>query len=323
MPKKHSPEILALDHGLADAYRDAASAVVAGGTVRGGVAVIAMHGFISARESLYGYGAALSQARIRERLMSAVADDAIAAIVLHIDSPGGVAAGTQELASDIRAAAAIKPVVAIADSLAASAAYWLASQATQIVVTPSGSVGSVGVILRHVSYAGELDQAGIDVTLMTAGKHKKIANPYEALSDEDRAILQADLDEVYAAFVADVARGRGVSANAVRSGFGEGRVVLAKEALALGMVDKVETTAAAIARIAANPSRIKGRRASDSTTAIDALELADDIVAVLSPTEEVPSDENAVPADPDEVASAAAVRAASRRAAAALRLRLA
>lgn len=176
-------------------------------------------------------------------------DPSVAAIVLDVDSPGGSVAGIEELANEIFRSRGVKPISSVANTLMASAAYWLASAADEVVVTPSGEVGSVGVLAAHEDHSGELEQAGVRVSLITAGKHKAEANPFEPLSDEGRAAIQARVDDAYGMFTKALARQRGVPLDTVRNGFGEGRVVGAREAVRLGMADRVATLDDVIATI--------------------------------------------------------------------------
>jgi signal peptide peptidase SppA len=127
------------------------------------------------------------------------------------------------------------------DTLAASAAYWIASQADEIVVTPSGDVGSIGVLVMHDDVSKAEEMAGFKTTVISAGKYKAEGHPFEPLSDEARGELQKLVDDVYAMFVADVAQGRGTTAEAVRSGYGQGRLQLANDAVASGLADRVDT----------------------------------------------------------------------------------
>jgi signal peptide peptidase SppA len=170
-----------------------------------------------------------------------VQDPRIGAIVLDIDSPGGSVGGTEELASQILAARAEKPIVAVANTLAASAAYWIAAAASEIVVSPSALVGSIGCFTIHENISEAAKQAGVEVTLISAGKFKTEGNEFEELGDEARADIQARVDGFYEAFVNGVAQGRGVTTKAVLSGFGQGRVVGATDAVAAGMADRVAT----------------------------------------------------------------------------------
>lgn len=208
----------------------------------GGVAVIPILGTIIPRADLINESSgAISTQRTTVRLREALADPEVGAIVLDIDSPGGQVGGVVELADEIYAARGVKPITAVANNLAASAAYWIASSADEIVVTPSGEVGSIGVLTMHQDISQHLENEGVNVSLISAGRYKVEANPYSPLNDEARAAIQSRVDEYYDMFVDSVARGRGVPIDEVRGGFGEGRVVGAQTAVDLGMADRIST----------------------------------------------------------------------------------
>jgi signal peptide peptidase SppA len=176
---------------------------------------------------------------ITQMLRQAVADDAVSQILLDIDSPGGSVYGVSELSDVILSARAQKPVVAIANSLAASAAYWVGSQASEFYVTAGGEVGSIGVWQAHQDYSKAMDEAGVKTTLISAGKFKVEGNPYAPLDEEAQGFMQSRVDDYYASFTKAVAKGRGVPITQVREGMGQGRVLGADAALAQNMVDGI------------------------------------------------------------------------------------
>lgn len=217
---------------------------------RGAVAVIPVLGTIIPRgDSLAESSGAISATRIGAMFQAAQAEPSVGAIVLDINSPGGAAAGVEELAQLIYQARGAKPVVAVANHMAASAAYWIATAADEIVVSPSAQVGSIGVFAAHQDQSAAMEQDGVKVTLISAGKYKTEGNPYQPLSEEAMAYAQSMVDETYATFVKAVARGRGVGVAAVRDGFGQGRMVGAKEAVSQGMADRIDTMDGTIARL--------------------------------------------------------------------------
>lgn len=241
------------------------------------IALLPLYGVISQRvdmmsemsggTSTEGFGRAFQQA---------LADPSVSSIILNIDSPGGSVYGVQELTDTIYAARGQKPIVAQANSLAASAAYWIASAADEIVVTPSGEVGSIGVIAVHEETSALDEKIGLKVTVMTAGEFKGEGNPYEPLSDDAKAAIEGRLQDYYGAFTSAVARGRGVSAADVRGGFGRGRVIGAQQAVKLGMADRVATLDETIARLSNPRQRAHvGRRAEDEQLEVAALETAE------------------------------------------------
>lgn len=209
---------------------------------QGVIAVIPVQGVIERRSSLLGdlFGGT-SVESMRAALRDAMADPEVKGIVLEIDSPGGGVGGVFELADEIRAAREVKPIVALADTTAASAAYLIGSQASRFFATRTGQVGSVGVISVHQDVSRALEAEGITTTVTTAGENKGEFNPFSPLSDDDRARLQSRADHFYGMFVDAVAAGRGVSPDVVRDSYGKGRALLAEEALAAGMVDGIGT----------------------------------------------------------------------------------
>jgi len=174
-----------------------------------------------------------------KQIQSAVADDSIGKIVLNIDSPGGSVYGIQEISNIIREAREQKPIIAVSNSLAASAAYWIGSQASEFYTTQGGEVGSIGVLTAHQDVSESMQAEGVKTTLISAGKHKVEGNPYEPLDDEAKEAIQKRVNEYYSDFVGAVAQGRGVTKNNVTDGYGQGRVLGAKEAKAEGMIDKI------------------------------------------------------------------------------------
>lgn len=224
----------------------------------GAVAVLPMMGPISQRADLWSmlFGGTSTEC-FGAMFAQAVADPNVAAIVINVDSPGGTVSGVPELAAQINAARGTKPIVAVANGMAASAAYWLASQADEIVVTPSGEVGSIGVFCAHFDESGALEQAGVKPTLISAGKYKVEGNPFGPLTDEALASIQSRVDDLYAMFTSDVAKARAMPVDRVRGrAFGEGRMLGAKRSVNSGMADRVGTLSETIGRL----STPQGRR---------------------------------------------------------------
>lgn len=220
----------------------------------GTVAIIPVYGPITQRQNLMGEsssgGMATSVEGLTNDFRAALADAEVDAIVFEFDSPGGTVDGVAELAAEIRDARGTKPIVAVANTMAASAAYWLAASTDEIVATPSGVVGSIGVFAAHEDVSKAAEQDGIKVTLISAGKYKTEGNRWEPLSEEARADIQDQVDQIYATFTGDLAKSRGVPVDTIRTGYGEGRVMLAKKALAAGMVDRIDTFDNTLRRVA-------------------------------------------------------------------------
>lgn len=251
--------------------RDPGFSAARGDKAEGGgdmIAVINMMGIVAQHaaqvDDISGPGGTSTE-RLGKSFDAAFADPRVKAIVFNIDSPGGSVFGVQELADKIHAASKTgrKPVVAQVNSLSASAAYWLASACGEIVMTPSGQVGSIGVYSLHEDVSAAADKAGVKFTFVSAGRFKVEGNPYEPLAEEARGAIQKSVDDYYAAFVGTVARGRGVKASDVKDGFGEGRVVGAAEAKRMGMVDSVATLEETLRRFGASSSGPKAAAPSE------------------------------------------------------------
>lgn len=206
--------------------------------------VLAHHGGLQADSSyIEGYDA------IANRLDSALADRDVSAIVLNVDSPGGEVSGAFQLADQIRAARAVKPIHAVASDLAASAGYLIASAAQTVSVSPSGQVGSIGVVTCHVDLSGAMEKAGVKVTPIFAGAHKVDGNPYAPLPAEVAGRIQADIDHYYAMFVSAVADSRALTPRAIRAT--EAAMYIGQNAVAAGLADRLETPDQLIARLVA------------------------------------------------------------------------
>lgn len=257
----------------------------------GAVAVIPIRGVIAHRMSaMEDSSGGTSAEGIGKMLRAAMADQSVGTILLDIDSPGGTVTGVSELAAELFAMRGQgKKIVAQVNGMAASAAYWLAAQADEIVSLPSGVAGSIGVFMAHKSLAKALEQEGIDVTLISAGKYKVEGNPFEPLTEEAKVVMQAEVDAAYSRFVNDVARGRGVSAADVRKGYGEGRALTAKDAKAAGLIDRIATMDETIGRLVGRKSPAGMRAevvgvdlaAEDDQTAIVSACADDDMAARL------------------------------------------
>ncbi len=206
------------------------------------VALLALAGPLSPRGvRFWGREVAPGMDRFRAALNMAASDPNVAAIVIDVDSPGGTVTGTPETAAAVAAAAKVKPVIAVTETMAASAAYYIASQASEIVVAPSAEVGSIGVLAVHMDMSKMLEDFGVKATIIRSRPGKADANPYEPLTDEALAAIQASVNEADADFLKAVASGRKTTVANVRETFGQGRMVSAKEAVRLGMADRIAT----------------------------------------------------------------------------------
>ena len=215
--------------------------------VSDGVAVIPISGVMGKRMNMFSQISGGSSTQLIARDINAAIDDpAVKSILLHIDSPGGTVDGTQTLENIIKEAAEIKPVVAFADGMMASAAYWVGSAASEIVASSdTAQIGSIGVVTTHTDVSEAEAKDGIKTTEISAGRYKRIASQHAPLSAEGAEILQAHVDQLYTIFVDAVAENRGVSVDTVLEDMADGRVFLSKQAQRRGMIDHIadlETT---------------------------------------------------------------------------------
>ena len=184
---------------------------------------------------------------IAAQLDAALADPRARAILLDVDSPGGEAGGVFDLADRIRAATRIKPVWAVANDLAFSAAYALASAANRVFVSRTGGVGSIGVIALHADQSGKDAQDGVRYTTVFAGARKNDLNPHAPLSDEALDGLQTEVNRVYDLFVATVAQHRGLASERVRAT--EAGLFFGQDAIAAGLADALGTREDALTQL--------------------------------------------------------------------------
>ncbi|CAJ9610149.1 S49 family peptidase [Burkholderia pseudomallei] len=206
------------------------------------IVVLPLHGISLQRTDALGEALGFVNLwRFTQAFRAALADHFVSGIVIDIDSPGGSVYGVAELADEIYRARGRKPIAAIANSLAASGAYWIGSAASEFYVTPGGEVGSIGVVAAHQDFSKALGKAGIETTLISAGRYKVEGNPFAPLGSDARRYVQARVDEYFGMFVRAVARNRGVDIATVRAGMGQGRVLSANAAKAENMVDGIAT----------------------------------------------------------------------------------
>lgn len=246
----HGPALHATLHALRDRlgglqlpdtemaiYRDEERSR-AGYEARNGVGILNVHGktvhrgsAIKTTSGLTGYtglGKALSQA---------LDDDSVHQIALIMDTPGGEVAGAFDFADQVRAAAQQKRVTAIVSDMAASAGYLIASAASEIVVSRTAYTGSIGVVMAHADFSAALEQEGVAVTYVYAGKHKVDGNPYQALPESVREDFQRQINQTYDLFVETVARNRGLATSVVRGT--EAALFQGADGVANGLADRV------------------------------------------------------------------------------------
>lgn len=278
------------------------------------VAVIPVRGVISHRMGMLSEtSGGTSVESLQRRIRAAVDDPSVSAIVLDVDSPGGGVYGVPELHAEIMAARETKKIVAVANSLAASAAYWIASAASEFWGSPSSEVGSIGVFAVHEDLSKALEEEGVRPTVISSTPQKTERLPFGPLTEEARAALQESVDATHATFLRDVGRGRGVKASAVAEKFGKGRIVRAPEALAAGMIDRIGTIDEAVARLLGKKGdgnvtilEARGTPPSAEAAAAAAPAPADAVPATAAAAAPAPAPASPAPAPPAPAATAEA-----------------
>lgn len=203
-----------------------------------GIAIIPVYGtLVQKLGTLRPYSGMTGYDGIRRVFLTAVNDPEVKGICLDIDSPGGEVAGCFDLVDLIYAERGKKPIHAILSENAFSAAYAIASAADKIYVPRTGGVGSVGVIVIHCDWSQHIKDDGLKVSIITYGNRKAESNPYVALSDEAKAAIQHDVDEMGRLFVSTVSRNRGLSETVIRNT--QAACYLAAEGVQMGLADVV------------------------------------------------------------------------------------
>lgn len=231
-------------HEIVQAYGYARSDSEKSFPFSNGVAIIPVHGVLLNRFS-HSWGYATGYNFIRAQYKAAQVDDDVRLIVFDCNSYGGVVSGCFETASSIFKGRSKKPTLAVVDANCYSACYAIASAADKIAVTPSGGAGSIGVVAMHLDLSQLLNNMGIKVTFIHAGKHKIDGNPFQELPEDVRESLQASINKDYDKFVGLVAQNRNLSTQTVKDT--EARCYDADEALSVGLIDAVQTPGEAVA----------------------------------------------------------------------------
>ena len=225
---------------------------------QGGVAVLQASGVMAPKANLFmQISGGISTRMLTRQLESAAVDARVSSIVLAMDTPGGNVLGVPELAATVYELAQKKPIVVHSSETLASAGYWTGAAANAIYISgPVVQVGSIGVVVsRNYNPSASSQEEHI-----VAGKYKRLSKSNEPLSDESRAVVQADVDYVYTLFVDAVAQYRGTSTQQVLDHMADGRVFRGQQAINAGLVDGVSTLDALVEQMATDPGKFKTRR---------------------------------------------------------------
>ncbi len=188
-------------------------------------------GLVEISDVIYSSGDYIRQLRsLRE-------NDAIAGVILRIDSPGGAVAPSQEIYNEVmKFRRENKPVVVSMGNLAASGGYYVASPAFKIFANPGSETGSIGVILSFPHYYKLLNKIGVDFEVLKAGELKDIGNPNREMTPRERTFLQGMLNDIHLQFIEDVSKARNIDQDSLRL-IADGRVFTGRQALRARLVD--------------------------------------------------------------------------------------
>lgn len=208
--------------------------------IAGGVGLTSLSGPVFAKANLLTQlSGATSLETFSTDLRDMAENDDVKQIVIDFDTPGGSSDMVEETGDLIKEISADKPIYGVANTEAGSAGLWLLSQTTKAYSTPSGRVGSLGAFYAHEDVSKLDEKIGRKITYISAGKYKTAGNPHEPLTAEAKGVIQESIDELYDDFRGKVAEGRGKSVEEVEATFGQGKMLSARKAAQVGMIDGV------------------------------------------------------------------------------------
>jgi signal peptide peptidase SppA len=226
-----------------------------------GVQVLPVHGFLVSRGShINACETMTSYEGLRQQLRQAIADPLVERVALDIDTPGGSAVGAFELAADIRAMSLIKPITGIVNFMAYSGGYLIGSACSELVVSQTSGVGSIGVIASHMDRSRQQESQGVKVTTVYAGAHKNDLSPNEPLTDQSMKFLQDLVQESYQLFVNAVADYRGLSIEAVRAT--EAGLYRGQQGINAGLADRLQSPQDAVDDLSRVVAQVRAQRQS-------------------------------------------------------------
>lgn len=206
-------------------------------TKSGNVASIPIKGIILMDGTRTQFGESIASAtEIIAFIDEANENEAVEAIILDINSPGGSAVASMELAEAVRESE--KPVIAVIREIGTSGAYWVASAADVIVARDLSVTGSIGVIASYIEYAGLMKRFNLTYRRLVAGERKDLGSPYRELLPDEELVLQKKLDYMHEVFIAHVAFNRNLSVEEVRE-LADGFIFLGAEAIDNGLIDVI------------------------------------------------------------------------------------
>ncbi len=229
--------------------------------INNSTAIIQVHGPIAKRPGLFSFFDSTNYEQLSRQFIEAEQDNEVKAIVLDIDSPGGVVSGTDEFTNLV--ASSKKPVVAYSSGLMCSAAFWVGAAASKIIISKTAELGSIGVMQWHYDESKMDSDIGVERTVLTAGEFKAVGHSAAPLSDRDRGVMQGELQYLYDVFIDAIAKNRGVSTESVQKNMADGRVFIGVQAVEAGLADQIGTFEDAIAS-ALNTNNINPEKNNES-----------------------------------------------------------
>ncbi len=211
------------------------------------VAVLELNGSITSTPPDYFTTQGITPNRVRELLEQAANNSAVKAVVVHVNSPGGSVVASDEIYHAFQRFE--KPMVVAMSDVAASGGYYIACGGDHVIAHPDTLTGSIGVISQFLNVDELLDKVGIDAVVITSGPRKDIGSPYREMTEEEKALWQEIIDQVYDDFVDVVAEARDLPGAEVEE-LADGRIYTGQQAIELGLVDEVGTREDAIAKAA-------------------------------------------------------------------------
>ena len=175
--------------------------------------------------------------QIMYELEQARKDSRVKAVLIRINSPGGSTGATQEIAEEMdKVKSAGKPIVISMGDMCASAGYWLASKGDYVFANPATLTGSIGVYMDYMNVEELMNKLGVKNEKIKSGAHKDILSMYRPMTEEENAMIQKMVDDIYEQFVKTVADGRRMEPEKVKT-FADGRILTGQQAMELGLVD--------------------------------------------------------------------------------------
>ena len=210
--------------------------------VRDGVAIIRIAGpLLKSDDWLTKWLGGTSYVSVQRAIGEALGRSSVKTILLQVDSPGGSVDGLAELGDAVRAARRVKPVIAQVAGMAASAAYYVAAQASQVFAGRMDLVGSIGTVLSLYDYSRQFEKLGIEPVILATGEYKAAGEPGTEITTRQRRYFQSIVDGFFTDFRRVVVQGRG---GGILENLGEvttGKLYLAQDAMRLGLIDGIRT----------------------------------------------------------------------------------